>query len=115
MSIATIFLPQIKRQVAKKFNVNKDSISSIEFFVDKVAKTIKLQCNTNEQSLATYISESEVSLGSDAVEKAVKAKVKGELFAYSLEINMQTKTFNVVIYCSNEKGEKIALPINNIF
>jgi hypothetical protein len=115
MSIASIFLPQIKRQVAKKFNVDKDAITSIEFFVDKVGKSIKLQCNTKEGALATTISENEISMASDAVEKAVRSKIKGELFAYSLEINMDTKTFNAVIYCSNEKGEKIALPINNIF
>ena len=111
--IAQIFLPQIKRQVGKKFNVKPEDIKVITFFVNKVEKKITLTCWDAYEGHQTTISESEISMASDAVEKAVKSKIKGELFAYELEI--VGKEFNATIYCSNEKGEKIALPIKNIF
>ena len=113
MSIATFFLPQIKRQVAKKFSVKAEDITKIEFLVDKVGKKITLVCSTKEHQYTTEISESEISMASDAVEKAVRSKIKGELYAYSLQI--EGKEFNASIYCSNEKGEKIMIPIKNIF
>ena len=114
MSIAKFFLPQLRRQVAKKFNVDGDTITNIVFLVNKADNTIILECHTTGEALKTSISQDEVSIASDSVEKAIKKYINGTLVAYQLTIDMKQKTFNAVLFCMDEKGHKIALPINNI-
>lgn len=113
--IAQFFIPQLKRQVAKKFEVDGDTITEIVFLVNKVDKVINLQCHTTGESLQTTISEQDISMASDSVEKAIKKHVNGELVAYQLTIDVKKKQFNAILFCKNTAGEKIAIPINNIF
>lgn len=109
--LAQFFIPQLKRAISRKFEIDPKSIELIQFKVNKIDNTIELICN----DLKTAISLDEVSNAYTAVERAVKGKINGILDAYTLYINVKTKTFDVDIYFTNKANAKELVKIENIF
>ena len=110
--LALIFIPQIKKAIAEKFGIDKTEVKKVVFFINKNQESIKITCN---DSLETQTETTgQLSTASQAIEKAIKKQINGELVAYSLEILIKEKQFNAEVFIILPNGEKIKQQIKNV-
>ena len=110
--IAQLFIPQIKKAIAEKFNVPKADVKKVVFLINK--KQDNIQITLNDEYQTETDATGQLTTASAAIEKAIKKQINGDLVAYSLEILIPEKQFNAEVFIILPTGEKIRQTLKNV-
>jgi hypothetical protein len=110
--LALIFIPQVRNAIAEKFNLKKDEVKKVVFFINKASEKITITCNDEWETVTESVGQ--LTSASKAIESAIKKQINGELVAYSLEILIKEKQFNAEVFIIMPNGEKVKQEIKNI-